>query len=120
VAAAGAPPTPTAARFAWLRTTAIREAIKLYRRAAETVSLDEAAEVVRDRRNEPDRHLEVIIGGEEIRAARLPPRESLLLGWRVAGYSRDQIAELTGDSHRRAVLLRMISSGATSSWACFA
>jgi DNA-binding CsgD family transcriptional regulator len=91
---------PAAVAFAWLCTTAIREAVKLHRRAAEMVSLDEAAELAGDPRHSADRHLGPIIAGEEVRAARLRPREARLIGLRVAGYSREEIAELTGDSHR--------------------
>jgi RNA polymerase sigma factor (sigma-70 family) len=91
---------PAAVAFAWLCRTAIREAVKLHRRAAETVSLDEAGEVAGDSPHSADRHLELIIAGEEVRAARLRPREARLLGLRVAGYSREEIVELTGDSYR--------------------
>ncbi len=48
----------------------------------------------------PERSLELIAAGEQIRAARLQAREARVLGLRVAGYRRDEIAELTGDSRR--------------------
>src|SRR5437764_15090276 len=76
---------PAAVAFAWLCTTAIREAVKLHRRAADAVSLDEVAEVVEDPRHAPDRQLELIIAGEDVKAARLRSREARLLGLRVAG-----------------------------------
>jgi RNA polymerase sigma factor (sigma-70 family) len=92
---------PSAAvAFAWLCTTAIREAVKLQRRTAQTVDLDQVEEVSPDPHSRPKGQLELIVAGEEIKAARLRPREAKLVGLRVAGYSREQMAELTGDTHR--------------------
>jgi len=48
----------------------------------------------------PAGRLELIAAGEQIRAARLRPREASVLGLRVAGYTREEIAEATGKSHR--------------------
>jgi RNA polymerase sigma factor (sigma-70 family) len=92
------PPAPVA--FAWLCTTAIREAAKLHRRTAQMLDLDRVADALADPVRRIDDRLELIAAGEEVRAARLRPREARLLGLRLAGYSRDQIAQLTGDSHR--------------------
>ena len=58
------------------------------------------AEVAPDPRSGPERSLELIAPAEQVRAAGLRPREARVLGLRVAGYSRDEIAELTGESHR--------------------
>jgi RNA polymerase sigma factor (sigma-70 family) len=87
--------------FAWLCTTAIREAVKLDHRAKRTVSLevDELPSLV-DRRQELDRRIDVLFSRESIAAARLRPRESRLVGLRVCGYDRSSMAELTGESKR--------------------
>jgi RNA polymerase sigma factor (sigma-70 family) len=91
---------PAAAAFVWLCTTAIREAVKLDRRTAGAIGLDEAAEVAADPAMRPEGSLEVIAIGQQIRTARLRPREARVLGLRVAGYNRDEIAEIIGDSRR--------------------
>jgi DNA-directed RNA polymerase specialized sigma24 family protein len=83
--------------FAWLCTTAVREAIKLDRRAGQVVALDDVAEVATG--PFPGR-LELLAAGEQVRAARLRPREARVIGLRVAGYGRPDIAGLTGDSQR--------------------
>ncbi len=85
--------------FTWLCTTAIREAVKLHRRASQTVGLDRVADVA-DARHFLDGRLELISAGQEIREAGLRPREARLVGLRVAGYSREQMAELTGETCR--------------------
>jgi RNA polymerase sigma factor (sigma-70 family) len=92
------PPAPVA--FAWLCTTAVREAIRLQHRTARLIDLDALAEVALEPTQGPERSLEVIAAGAQIRTARLKAREARVLGLRVAGYRRDEIAELTGDSHR--------------------
>ena len=89
-----------ASTFAWLCAIAIREAVKIHRRAARTVGLDEVADAATDPRYEVDWRLELISAGEEIRQARLGPREARLVGLRAAGFSREQMAELTGDTYR--------------------
>jgi DNA-directed RNA polymerase specialized sigma24 family protein len=86
--------------FAWLCTTAIREAMRLHRRGARTVCLEQIAEASADARYGVDGQLELMCAGEEIRQARLRPREARLIGLRAAGYSRKQVAELTGDTYR--------------------
>ncbi len=91
---------PRAAALAWLRTTAVREAMQLHRRTARAVSLEQVAEVAADPMLGPEGRLELIIATEQVRAAGLRPREAQVLGLRVARYSRRQMAELTGDSHR--------------------
>ena len=91
---------PTVVAFAWLCTTAIREAVKLHRRSAETVALDEVAEVPGAPHHQPENRLELIAAGQDVRAAQLRPREARLLGLRVAGYSREQMAGLTGETDR--------------------
>ena len=48
----------------------------------------------------PEGSLALIAASEQIRAARLRPREARVLGLRAAGYSRAEIAELTGESRR--------------------
>ena len=83
--------------FAWLCTTAVREAIKLDRRAGQAVALEDVTEVATD--PFPGR-FELIAAGEQMRAAGLRPREARALGLRGAGYARREIAELTGDSCR--------------------
>ena len=91
---------PASIAFTWLRTTAVREAIELDRRTAGAIGLEEAAEVAVDPAMRPEGLLEVIAVGQQVRTARLRPREARVLGLRGAGYSRDEIAELTGVSHR--------------------
>lgn len=85
--------------FAWLCTTAIREAVKLHRRTSQTVALDRMTDAA-DARHSLDWRLELIGAGQEIREASLRPREARLVGLRVAGYSREQMAELTGETCR--------------------
>jgi DNA-directed RNA polymerase specialized sigma24 family protein len=92
------PPAPVA--FAWLCTTAVREAIKLDQRMTRLIGLDQLADVATDSSPGAESSLEVIAAGEQIRAARLRPRETRVLGLRIAGYTRGEMAELTGDSHR--------------------
>jgi hypothetical protein len=84
--------------FAWLPTTAVREALKLHRWSALAVGLDQASDLSADRAVGPGGRLALIVPGDEIRAPRLRPREARLIGLRVAGYSRALIAELGGDS----------------------
>jgi DNA-directed RNA polymerase specialized sigma24 family protein len=89
-----------ASTFAWLCTIAIREALKLHRCAARTTGLDEVADATTDPRYVVNWRLELIGAGEEIREARLHRRAARLVGLRAAGYSREQMAELTGDPYR--------------------
>lgn len=63
-----------ASTFAWLCTIAIREALKLHRRAARTTGLDEVADAATDPRYDVNWRVELIVAGEEIREARLHPR----------------------------------------------
>jgi DNA-directed RNA polymerase specialized sigma24 family protein len=91
---------PAAVALAWLCTTAVREAIKLDRRMGRTVGLDRAFDLAADPVVGPDGRLELIVAGEQIRAARLRRREARVIGLRAAGYGREKIAELTGDSCR--------------------
>jgi RNA polymerase sigma factor (sigma-70 family) len=91
---------PASIAFAWLRTTAVREAVKLDRRTGGAIGLNEAAEVAVDPAMRPGASLALIAVGQQIQTARLRPREARVLGLRVAGYGRDEIAELTGESHR--------------------
>ncbi len=91
---------PAAAAFAWLCTTAVREAIKLQHRTARLIDLDALAEVALEPTQGPERSLELIAAGEQIRAARLQAGAARVLGLRAAGYGREEIAELTGDSPR--------------------
>jgi DNA-directed RNA polymerase specialized sigma24 family protein len=87
--------------FRWLGTTAIREAIQLDRQSGRLVELDRAGgPPVADPRQDLDRGLEVLAAVEEIDEARLRPRERRLIGLRVAGYTRHQMAAITGDSYR--------------------
>jgi len=91
---------PAAVTFAWLCSTAVREAIKLEHRLVRSIGLDQPAEVAPDPAFRPEGSLELIAAGEQVRAAGLRRREARVLGLRVAGYTCDEIAELTGDSHR--------------------
>ena len=86
--------------FAWLCTTAVREAIKLDQRTTRLIGLDQLARIATDSSPRAKSSLERIAVGEQITAVRLRPREARVLGLRVAGYSRHEIAALTGDSHR--------------------
>ncbi|MBV8220215.1 MAG: sigma-70 family RNA polymerase sigma factor [Solirubrobacterales bacterium] len=90
---------PAAVAFAGLCTTAVREAIKLDQGTTRLIHLDEA-EVATDLSPGAESSLELIAAAEQIRTARLRPREAQVLGLRAAGYSREEIAELTGESHR--------------------
>jgi DNA-binding NarL/FixJ family response regulator len=66
---------------------------------ARAIGLDQLAEVATVQTHGLESSLESIAAGERVRAARLRPREARVLGLRAAGYSRDEIAELTGESH---------------------
>ena len=93
-------PEPRSA-FGWLLTTAIREAVKLDRYGRRVTDLDRLADhPVRDPRQELEQRLETLTARHAIEEARLRPRERRLIGLRALGYSRAQMAELTGDSHR--------------------
>jgi hypothetical protein len=74
--------------------------MKLDRRMSQTVDLDEVIDTAPDSRYGPEPRLELIVAGEDIRRARPRPREARLVGLRAAGYSREQMAELTGDTYR--------------------
>ncbi len=74
-----------ATAFGWLCTTAIREAAKLHRAATRTVGLDEVADAATDPRYDVDWRLELISAGQQVRHARLRPREARLVGLRAAG-----------------------------------
>jgi hypothetical protein len=91
---------PPAVAFVWLCATAIREAMKLHRRTSQTVEVASVADVAEDARHRPDVRLELIAAGEAVRRARLRQRETQLVSPRVAGYSRRQMAALTGDTCR--------------------
>jgi RNA polymerase sigma factor (sigma-70 family) len=91
---------PAAVAFAWLCTTAVREAIKLDQRTTRLIGLDQLARVATDSSPRAESSLERIAVGEQTTAVRLRPREARVVGLRVASYSRDEIAELTGESHR--------------------
>jgi DNA-directed RNA polymerase specialized sigma24 family protein len=87
--------------FPWLRTTAVREAVKLDRRAGRLLDLDRAGgPPMVDPRQDLDRSLDVLAALDAIDEARLRPRERRLIALRAAGYSRHQMAALTGDSYR--------------------
>jgi DNA-directed RNA polymerase specialized sigma24 family protein len=87
--------------FGWLCKTAIREAIKLDRRARRLVELDRLGEhPANDLGHELDRRLELLAAIQTIDEARLRPRERRLVALRGLGYSRRQMSELTGDSFR--------------------
>jgi len=87
--------------FGWLCKTAIREAIKLDRRARRLVELDRLGEhPVKDPRHELERRLELLAAIQKLAEAGLRPRERRLIALRGLGYSRRQMAELTGDSCR--------------------
>jgi DNA-binding CsgD family transcriptional regulator len=86
--------------FAWLCTTAIREAVKLDRRTSQFAGLDEAAHLAAEACHAVDARLGLIAAGQVIRRARLRPREAALVGLGVAGYSRGEMATFTGDSYR--------------------
>jgi RNA polymerase sigma factor (sigma-70 family) len=102
--------TPTLG--AWLRIVAIREAIRMDRRARSAVSMDvlaatpmhadgDTAGVTREAL--PPTHSDdaVIVARDALRElAQLPPRQRRLFALHVAGYSYQEIAQLTGDSLR--------------------
>lgn len=88
--------------FGWLCTTAIREAIKLDRRARRLVELDRLGEhPVSDLRQDLDHRIETLTAIQTIDDARLRPRERRLIALRVLGYSRQQMAALTSQSAGR-------------------
>ncbi len=99
MAAVRTPPASESVAFPWLCTTAVREAMNSIAGSA-AVGLDHALEVPAAPVLGPDGRLELIVAGEQVRAAQLRPREARVLGLRTAGYTRDEIAELTGGSRR--------------------
>jgi DNA-directed RNA polymerase specialized sigma24 family protein len=88
--------------FAWLRTTAIRQAVQLEQRGPRTLSLEpDELPPLADPRQDFDRRVEeVLLARAALSGARLRPREARLVGLRVCGYDRRSMAELTGDSQR--------------------
>ena len=83
--------------LAWLCRTAIREAIKLDRRAQRSCELVEAGDAdVRhaDTGGHPDDRLELLAAREAVAAARLRTREAELLALQVAGYSYAETARV--------------------------
>jgi RNA polymerase sigma factor (sigma-70 family) len=83
--------------LAWLCRTAIREAIKLDRRAQRSCELVDAGEAdIRhaDTGNPVDDRLELLAAGEAVVAARLRAREAELLSLQVAGFSYTETARL--------------------------
>ena len=87
--------------FPWLCTTAIREAIRLDRRAGRLLDCDCAGgPPMADPRQDLDRRLDLLAAVEAVDEARLGPRERRLIGLRVVGYPRHQMAAMTGDSYR--------------------
>ena len=82
--------------LSWMTTVAVREAVRLDRRDRRDRQLLSGEEL-------PDRcesvtHAEAFAALEIV--ASLPPRQRELIGLQVAGYSRQEIAVLTGTSHR--------------------
>jgi RNA polymerase sigma factor (sigma-70 family) len=78
--------------FAWLRTTAVREAIRLHRANVGQIApfdLDVAV---------PDQRMDCLDALEHVAA--LDERERRIFALHVAGYSYDEIADQTGDSLR--------------------
>jgi DNA-directed RNA polymerase specialized sigma24 family protein len=88
--------------FAWLRTTAIREAVRLDQRERRALSLERAElPPMADPRQDFDRRVEeALLARAALSGARLRSREACLVGLRVCGYDRRSMAELTGDSER--------------------
>lgn len=83
--------------LAWLCRTAIREAIKLDRRAQRSCDLVDGGEAdIRhaDTGNPVDDRLELLTAREAIAAARLRTREAEVLSLQVAGYSYTETAQL--------------------------
>jgi RNA polymerase sigma factor (sigma-70 family) len=105
-------PDRTPTLFGWMRIVAIREAIRMDRRARPVVSMDvlAATPVHADgdtpgvsRQALPPTHSDdaVIVAREALRElAQLPARQRRLFALHVAGYSYEEIAQLTGDSLR--------------------
>jgi RNA polymerase sigma factor (sigma-70 family) len=87
-----------AAILAWLRTVAVREAIRLDRLARRCRPVEELPAD-----DEPAAHtVEQTVDAHEALAklAALPPRQKNVLARQVAGLTYDEIAEETGDSCR--------------------
>jgi DNA-directed RNA polymerase specialized sigma24 family protein len=83
--------------LSWLTTVAVREAVRLDRRDRRDRRLVSSEDL-------PDRcrsltHAEAFAALEVV--ASLPPRQRELIGLQVAGYSREEIAVLTGTSKPR-------------------
>jgi RNA polymerase sigma factor (sigma-70 family) len=105
-------PDRTPTLFGWLRIVAIREAIRMDRRARSAVSMDVlAATPTRadgdtlgvNREALPPTHSDgtVILAREALRElAQLPLRQRQLFALHVAGYSYEEISQLNGDSVR--------------------
>ncbi len=86
--------------FPWLCKTAIREAIRLHRRAGRTVSLDAGDEwAVSDAREDPDPGLELVVALQAITAARLRARGAASRP-PGRGYTGREMEHVTGDSER--------------------
>lgn len=98
--------------FGWLRTTAIREAIRADQRARALASLDADCpppmtgtptaryESLIDQLDAGDDEQRILAREALRRVAALPPRQRAMFAHHVAGHDYDEIAALTGDSLR--------------------
>jgi RNA polymerase sigma factor (sigma-70 family) len=82
--------------LSWMTTVAVREAVRLDRRDRRDRRLVPGEEL--PGRCQSLTHAEAFAALEVV--ASLPPRQRELIGLQVAGYSRQEIAVLTGTSHR--------------------
>lgn len=90
--------TDPAPAYAWLKTTAIREAIQLATAAKRTTPLQPGAEQTIAGPVDLQRAL---LDRCRLRALRhLPERQRLLMLLQAAGYTYDEIADLTGHTRR--------------------
>lgn len=92
--ASGVPPERA---FAWLVTTAVREAFRMCRRELREASLEELADAGEDLGAYEDPTDARLLLGD---LARLPDRQQRLMWLQAAGFSYDEMADRTGISHR--------------------
>jgi RNA polymerase sigma factor (sigma-70 family) len=88
--------------YSWLRTAAVREAIKLERRSRRTSQLETRGGPVEfvDPRDQLRLSQLLAQAGDVVRAAGLSPRQTQMIALQMLGRTYDEIAAQTGDSRR--------------------
>jgi RNA polymerase sigma factor (sigma-70 family) len=84
--------------FAWLKTVAVREAIRLDRRDRRSTPVDDINEALFPSSDSPETQVEARDRLEAV--TQLPDRQRRILALKAGGYSYREIADRTGDTIR--------------------